>query len=219
MRISAKAGEIEGMPVIQLRGTPIYGWYAVAKRTIDILGSLLFLLVFGWWIMLILAVLIKLTGRGPVLFKQERMGVGGKPFVMWKFRSMRVDAEKETGPTWATRDDSRRTAIGAFMRRASLDELPQFINVLCGDMSLVGPRAERPHFVEQFVSEVPAYMLRHNVKAGITGWAQVNGLRGGTSLEKRLQYDLYYINNWSLQFDIFILLLTPFTGFIDRNAY
>ncbi|MDK1032341.1 MAG: sugar transferase, partial [Planctomycetia bacterium] len=149
----------------------------------------------------------------------ERMGVGGKPFTMLKFRSMRVGAEKGTGPVWAGKDDQRRTPLGAFMRRTSLDELPQLLNVLRGDMSLVGPRPERQHFVRQFIEDLPAYMLRHNVKAGLTGWAQVNGLRGNTSLKKRLQYDLYYINNWSLGFDLFILLLTPFAGFINKNAY
>lgn len=216
--LSASVGELEGLPVVQLRDTPVQGWNAVAKRTIDVVGSLVLLALFGVP-MLVLALLVKLTSPGPVLFRQERMGLGGRPFALLKLRSMRVDAEKETGPVWACQDDSRRTRVGAFMRRASLDELPQLLNVLKGDMSLVGPRPERPHFVEQFVKEVPAYMLRHHVKAGLTGWAQVNGLRGSTSLEKRLQYDLYYINNWSLGFDLFILLLTPLAALFSRSAY
>ena len=147
------------------------------------------------------------------------MGLGGKPFTMLKFRSMRTDAEQATGPVWAERDDPRCTRVGRFMRRTSLDELPQLFNVIVGAMSLVGPRPERPSFVEEFTHTVPAYMLRHNVKAGMTGWAQVNGLRGQTSLKRRLQYDLYYINNWSLAFDLYILLRTPFSGFIHKNAH
>ena len=210
--------ELGGMPVVQLRETPICGWRALAKRAVDIAGALLLLALFAVP-MLIFAALVKLTSRGPVLFKQERMSFGGRPFTMLKFRSMSTDAEKETGPVWAPRDDPRRTQIGAVMRRTSFDELPQLFNVLRGDMSLVGPRPERPHFVQQFMRELPAYMLRHNVKAGLTGWAQVNGLRGNTSLKKRLQYDLYYINNWSLGLDFLILLLTPFSGLVSRHAY
>ncbi len=218
LRISASVGEFEGMPIIQLRDSPIYGWFGVAKRMIDITVSLVCLLLFGW-LMVLLALLTKLTSRGPVIFKQERMGLGGKPFTILKFRSMVEDAEAENGPSRATRNDDRCTPLGRFMRRTSLDELPQFLNVLRGEMSLVGPRPERPCFVEQFTEELPAYMLRHSVKAGMTGWAQVNGLRGNTSIQERLQYDLYYINNWSLQLDLFILLVTPFSGLITRNAY
>jgi exopolysaccharide biosynthesis polyprenyl glycosylphosphotransferase len=216
--LNTSVDELDGMPVIQLVDTPIQGWYAVAKRLMDIVGSLVLLAVFALP-MLVLALVVKLTSRGPVLFRQVRMGLGGRPFTMLKFRSMRVDAEAEIGPVWAKRDDPRRTRAGAFMRRTSLDELPQLLNVLRGDMSLVGPRPERPHFVEEFVQTVPAYMLRHNVKAGMTGWAQISGFRGDTSLKRRLQYDLYYINNWSLGFDLYILLRTPFVGFLNKHAH
>ncbi len=185
----SSVGELEGLPVIQLRDTPVYGWNAAAKRALDLIGSLVLLSVFGLP-MLILAVLVKLTSPGPVLYRQDRMGLGGRPFTMLKFRSMRVDAEEQTGPVWATQHDSRRTRLGSFMRRTSLDELPQLLNILKGDMSLVGPRPERPVFVRQFTEQLPAYMLRHNVKAGLTGWAQINGYRGDTSPRKRLQYDL-----------------------------
>jgi exopolysaccharide biosynthesis polyprenyl glycosylphosphotransferase len=215
--LSTGVDELAGLPLIRLVDTPVRGWYAVIKRAIDVVGSIMLLAIFGLP-MLILAALVKLTSAGPVLYLQVRMGLGGKPFTMLKFRSMRLDAEEETGPVWAGRDDPRCTRLGRFMRRTSLDELPQLLNVLVGNMSLVGPRPERPNFVEEFTQTLPAYMLRHNVKAGMTGWAQVNGLRGQTSLKKRLQYDLYYINNWSLGFDLYILLRTPFVGFIHPNA-
>jgi len=214
----SSVGELEGVQAIQLGETPQYGWEAAAKRAMDVVGALVLLALFGLP-MLILAVLVKLTSPGPILYRQERMGLGGRPFIMLKFRSMRADAEEETGPVWARPGDPRRTRLGAFMRRTSLDELPQLLNVLKGDMSLVGPRPERPVFVREFAEQLPAYMLRHKVKAGLTGWAQVNGYRGDTSLRKRLLYDLYYINNWSLGFDLFILLLTPFAGLASRNAY
>jgi exopolysaccharide biosynthesis polyprenyl glycosylphosphotransferase len=216
--LSSSVAELEGLPIIQLRDNPIMGWHAVAKRAMDIAGSSILLALFGLP-MLILALLVKLTSPGPVLFRQERMGLGGKPFLMLKFRTMRADAEQETGPVWAKKDDPRCTRLGALLRRGSLDELPQLLNVLRGEMSLVGPRPERPHFVMQFIEDLPAYMLRHNVKAGITGWAQVNGLRGNTSLRERLQYDLYYINHWSLGLDLLILLLTPFRGVASEHAY
>jgi exopolysaccharide biosynthesis polyprenyl glycosylphosphotransferase len=216
--LNSSVAEIEGLPVIQLRDTPITGWHALAKRALDFVGSIILLALFGLP-MLMLTLLVRVSSPGPVLFKQERMGLGGRPFTLLKFRTMRADAECETGPVWAKENDPRRTLIGSWMRRLSLDELPQFINILRGDMSLVGPRPERLHFVRQFTQDLPAYMLRHNVKAGLTGWAQVNGLRGNTSLTKRLEYDLYYINNWSLAFDVLILLLTPFMGLINRNAY
>ena len=216
--LNQSVGELGGLPVIQLRDSPICGWPGFAKRVTDVVGSLILLAVFGLP-MLILTALVKLTSPGPVLFRQERMSLGGKPFTMLKLRSMHVDAEAETGPVLATRGDPRRTSVGAFLRWTSLDELPQLINVLRGDMSLVGPRPERPWFIQKFQREMPAYMLRHNVKAGLTGWAQVNGYRGNTSFEKRLEYDLYYIDNWSLSFDLFILLLTPFRGLFGKHAY
>lgn len=216
--LSFSADDLGGLPLFHLRATPISGWRSMIKRSLDLASALCLLAVFSIP-MLILAILIKLTSRGPVFFRQERMGLGGKPFMMLKFRSMRVEAENDTGPVWAKEDDPRRTLLGRFMRSASLDELPQLFNILKGDMSLVGPRPERPHFVEQFVKERPGYMLRHSVKAGLTGWAQVNGLRGNTSIRKRLQYDLYYINNWSLGFDLMIIFLTPVTGLVGRHAY
>ncbi len=216
--LSTGVDEVSGLPLIRLVDQPIRGWYAVIKRVIDVAGALALVVLFGLP-MLVLALWVRLSSRGPVLYRQVRMGLGGKPFTMLKFRSMRLDAEAATGPVWADRDDPRCTRVGRFLRRTSLDELPQLFNVLAGDMSLVGPRPERPHFVEEFTHTVPAYMLRHNVKAGMTGWAQVNGLRGQTSLKRRLQYDLYYINNWSLGFDLYILLRTPFSGFIHKNAH
>jgi exopolysaccharide biosynthesis polyprenyl glycosylphosphotransferase len=169
--------------------------------------------------MALIAAGITLTSRGPVLLKQERMGIDGRRFIMLKFRTMGTDAEVDTGPVWAAADDPRRTRLGAFLRRFSLDELPQLWNVLKGDMSLVGPRPERPVFVASFRRSLPGYMLRHKVKAGMTGWAQINGWRGNTSLEKRLEFDLYYIERWSLGFDLKILLHTVWRGFFDRNAY
>jgi len=162
---------------------------------------------------------ILLTSGRPVLYRQERMGLDGRRFKMLKFRTMRLDAEAAGGPRWATPDDPRRTPLGGFLRAWSFDELPQLFNVLRGDMSLVGPRPERPSFVEDFRRRVPGYMLRHKVKAGITGWAQINGWRGNTSIEKRIEYDLYYIERWSLRFDLSILLQTLWLGFRNRNAY
>jgi len=162
---------------------------------------------------------VKLTSRGPVLYRQERMGLDGQRFRMLKFRTMRADAEAQTGPVWASRDDPRRVRFGTLLRRLSLDELPQFVNVLRGEMSVVGPRPERPFFVEQFRQTVPGYMLRHKVKAGVTGWAQVHGLRGNTSLEKRIQYDLEYIERWSLWLDLKIIAVTVVRIVFDRNAY
>ncbi len=168
--------------------------------------------------MLVIAALIRLTSGGPVIYRQERIGLGGKPFVMYKFRTMRVDAEARTGPVWAKRHDPRRTAAGILLRRLSLDEVPQLFNVLRGDMSLVGPRPERPCFVELFSASIPAYNQRHQVLPGITGWAQVNGWRGDSSIEKRLECDLYYVNNWSLAFNLRILLLTPLRLLVEQNA-
>jgi exopolysaccharide biosynthesis polyprenyl glycosylphosphotransferase len=215
--MTSRVVDMDGQPVIQLADTPVHGWHAVAKRTMDVVGASLFMLLVGWWLTGLCAVIVKLTSKGPVFYAQERMGLDGKVFRMFKFRTMRVDAEKDTGPVWAVKNDSRVTRFGGFLRRTCLDELPQFFNVLKGDMSLVGPRPERPVFVERFKEELPAYMLRHHVKAGITGWAQINGLRGDTSLKKRLRYDLYYVNHWTLRFDVFILLMTPFCGYINRD--
>jgi len=210
--------DFDQLPVLALNESPIDPWGAFWKRVFDMAGALLALLAFSP-LMLLVALLVKLTSRGPVFFGQTRMGLDGSTFQMWKFRSMKMDAEKETGAVWAKKDDDRRTPIGAFLRSTSLDELPQFWNVLVGQMSLVGPRPERPEFVRQFRGRIPAYMLRHKVKAGITGWAQVNGWRGDTSLEKRIECDLYYIRNWSLLLDLRILLLTAVRGFIHKNAY
>jgi Undecaprenyl-phosphate glucose phosphotransferase len=210
--------DFDQVPVLALNESPIDPLGAFWKRSFDFVASLCALLILSPLLFLI-ALAVKLTSRGPVLYGQTRMGLDGSTFKMWKFRSMRADAEKETGAVWAKKDDDRRTPIGAFLRSTSLDELPQFWNVLVGDMSLVGPRPERPEFVHQFRGKIPAYMLRHKVKAGITGWAQVSGWRGDTSLEKRIECDLYYIRNWSFLFDLKILLLTPLRGFVHKNAY
>ena len=210
--------EFETIPFIHLRESPLYGWNLVLKRALDLVFGALALAVAAP-VMAAVAIALKLASPGPVLYRQERMGVDGRRFQMLKFRTMRVDAEKETGPVWARPDDPRRTRLGTFLRRWSLDELPQLWNVLRGEMSLVGPRPERPSFVEDFRRRVPGYMLRHKVKAGITGWAQVNGWRGNTSIEKRIEYDLYYIERWSLGFDLKILVQTFWYGFRNRNAY
>jgi exopolysaccharide biosynthesis polyprenyl glycosylphosphotransferase len=167
----------------------------------------------------IIALIVRATSRGNVFYRQERMGLDGKPFTIVKFRSMYEDAERDTGPVWARADDPRVTAVGRFLRKSNLDELPQLWNVLRGDMSIVGPRPERPHFVEQFKHKIPQYMLRHKVKAGLTGWAQVNGWRGNTPLEKRIEYDLYYIENWSVRLDFKIMWLTLLRGFFHKHAY
>ena len=210
--------EFEGMPFIHLRDSPLHGWSQVTKRVFDLVfsGALLIGLA---PVLLLLALGVKLTSRGPVLYRQERMGLDGQRFRMLKLRTMRVDAEAGTGPIWATEDDPRRVPYGVLLRRLSLDELPQFVNVLRGEMSVVGPRPERPFFVEQFRRTVPGYMLRHKVKSGVTGWAQVNGLRGNTSLEKRIQYDLEYIERWSLWLDVKIIVLTVVRIVFERNAY
>ncbi|MBI4637602.1 MAG: undecaprenyl-phosphate glucose phosphotransferase [Candidatus Rokubacteria bacterium] len=210
--------EFDGVPLIHLRESPLYGWNRVLKRVFDLaIGSGALVLVSP--LMLAIAGAVRLTSPGPVLLRQERMGLDGRHFEMLKFRTMRVDAEVETGPVWASRDDERRTLVGAVLRAWSLDELPQLVNVLRGEMSLVGPRPERPRFVEEFRRKIPGYMLRHKVKAGMTGWAQINGWRGNTSLEKRIEYDLYYIERWSLALDLKILLLTLWRGFGSKNAY
>ncbi|HTS79982.1 MAG TPA: undecaprenyl-phosphate glucose phosphotransferase [Myxococcaceae bacterium] len=209
--------EFGGLPIVSLQGGPLEGWNLVAKRAFDILFSALALLILSP-LMLVIAAAVKLSSRGPVLYRQERMGMDGAVFSILKFRTMRTDAEMG-GARMATAADDRRTGLGSFLRRTSLDELPQLLNVLRGDMSLVGPRPERPVFIEEFKRQIPKYHLRHKVKAGITGWAQINGLRGQTSIQKRIEYDLYYIENWSLLLDLKILLRTALGGFLSRNAY
>lgn len=208
---------IDGLPVVSLRDGPIHGWDAVAKRLFDLVfGTLILLLAAP--VMLVVAALVKLTSPGPVFYAQERMGLGGRTFKILKFRSMRTDAEVK-GAKWATAGDDRTTPIGKFIRKYSLDELPQFLNVLKGEMSLVGPRPERPVFIEQFKTQIPDYHLRHKVAAGITGLAQVEGWRGSTSLEKRIERDIYYVEHWSLWLDFKILVRTAFGGFLSKNAY
>jgi Undecaprenyl-phosphate glucose phosphotransferase len=210
--------DLDGLPMIALREGPLVGWAAVQKRVFDLVVTSLGLLVAAP-IVAALALAVWVTSGRPIFFSQERMGLDGRTFRMWKLRTMRVDAEAETGAVWTTRDDPRRTRLGALLRRTSLDELPQLWNVLRGDMSLVGPRAERPVFVEQFRREIPGYMLRHKIKAGLTGWAQVHGWRGDTSLHERVEHDIYYIQNWSLGLDVRILLMTFWRGFFHGNAY
>ena len=218
MTLRGGVDEFEGVPIISLRDSPLYGWNAMVKRSTDIFLSA-FIIVITSPLMLLITLLTKVTSRGHVLYKQERMGLDGNIFMMKKFRTMKMQAEDDTGPVWATKDDDRRTLIGTFLRKCSLDEIPQFFNVLKGDMSIVGPRPERPYFIQQFRDKIPKYMLRHKMKAGITGWAQVNGWRGNTSLEKRIEYDLHYIENWSLVFDLEIMWLTIWRGFTHKNAY
>jgi Undecaprenyl-phosphate glucose phosphotransferase len=210
--------ELDGLPIINIQDTPLLGWGKIAKRTLDAATSATGLFILSP-LMLLIGLLIKVTSPGPVLFRQERMGFDGEIFRMLKFRSMVVDAERETGPVWARPGDPRRTTVGKILRKTNLDELPQLFNVLKGEMSLVGPRPERPELIEKFKHSIPNYMLRHKIKAGMTGWAQVNGLRGNTSLEKRIEHDLYYIENWSLSFDLQILFMTLWKGLISRHAY
>lgn len=208
----------QGIPLLQFNKTPVGMTDRVMKRLWDFFGALILILLFSP-AYLLLALLVKLTSRGPIFYKQQRMGADGSLFYIYKFRSMRIDAEQETGAVWAKEGDDRTTPLGKWLRKTSLDETPQFFNVLKGDMSLVGPRPERPVFVEQFRREIPKYMLRHKMKSGITGWAQVNGWRGNTSLDERIKHDLYYIENWSHFFDIKILLMTLTKGFVNRHAY
>lgn len=209
--------ELEGIPLLNFRRIPLDNWAnAFCKRTMDIIGSLVLILLTSP-VMAVCAVGVKLSSPGPVIFKQKRIGRGKKPFYMYKFRSMRVNGAQDT--QWSRDHDNRKTKFGAFMRKCSLDELPQFFNVLKGDMSLVGPRPEIPYYVEQFKEDVPLYMVKHQVRPGITGWAQVNGLRGDTSIKARVEHDVYYIEHWSLLFDIEILLTTVFRGkFINSEV-
>lgn len=211
--------DLDGLPVIHVRNIPLSNSFnRFCKRAIDIVGALLLIILFSIP-MAVVAAIIKITSPGPLIFKQERVGLHNKPFKMFKFRSMEVqDASKEK-QAWTVQNDPRVTPIGKFIRKTSLDELPQFFNVLKGDMSLVGPRPERPFFVEKFKEEIPRYMIKHQVRPGITGWAQVNGYRGDTSIRMRIDCDLYYIENWTLGLDIKILFLTIFKGFVNKNAY
>ena len=211
--------DLDGLAVVNIRFVPLSNaGNRLIKRLVDILGSL-FGIIITSPIMLFTALLVKTTSKGPVLFKQERVGYHGKNFNMYKFRSMRVQTADEEKKGWTTKGDPRVTPIGRFIRKTSIDELPQLFNILSGDMSLVGPRPERPQYVEKFKEEIPRYMVKHQVRPGLTGWAQVNGLRGDTSIKKRIEYDLYYIENWTFFFDIKIIIMTFFTGFINKNAY
>ena len=218
--ITFRAGveDMDGLPVVHLTQVPMTGWMSLVKRTLDLAISSAALVLLSP-LLGVIAAAIRLSDGGPVLYRQRRMGLDGRPFDILKFRSMRVGAEEDTGPTWAQPDDPRRTRLGRFLRQWSLDELPQLWNVLRGEMSLVGPRPERPEFVREFKEKFPQYMVRHRVRAGITGWAQVHGWRGNTSLSKRIEYDLYYIENWSLSLDFRILWMTLRHGLRHRNAY
>ncbi len=211
--------DVLGLSVVNIRNVPLSDPFNRAlKRVFDILFSLLAIIVSSP-VMLITAIAIKLTSPGPVLFKQERIGLHNKPFEMYKFRSMVVQKAENESKEWTTRDDPRVTGVGHVIRRFSIDELPQFFNILKGDMSVVGPRPERPLFVEKFREEIPRYMVKHQVRPGLTGWAQINGYRGDTSIKRRIEHDIYYIENWTPGFDIKIILLTVFRMFIDKNAY
>jgi Undecaprenyl-phosphate glucose phosphotransferase len=213
-----KIEEFDGLPIITLQDSPLYGWNAALKRGLDlglgIVGLALLSPLMG-----AIALAIRWSSPGPVLFRQERMGLDGRRFEMLKFRTMIEDAEKETGAIWASPSDPRVTWIGRLLRRTSLDELPQLWNVLKGEMSLVGPRPERPELIGRFRKEIPRYMLRLKVKAGMTGWAQVNGWRGNTSIEKRIEHDIFYIENWSLGLDLKVIMRSLVHGFMNRNAY
>ncbi len=211
--------DILGLPVINIRYVPLtntINWWT--KRLTDFFGAL-FALILASPVMIASAIAVKCTSKGPVIFKQERIGLHNKPFKMYKFRSMIQQTDEEEKKGWTVKDDPRVTKVGAFLRKTSLDELPQLFNILKGDMSLVGPRPERPQYVEQFKELIPRYMIKHQVRPGLTGWAQVNGLRGDTSIRKRVEYDIYYIENWTFGLDIKILFMTLFTGFINKNAY
>lgn len=211
--------DIQGLPVINIRNVPLSNALnAFVKRGVDMFGAMVALILFSP-IMLVTIIAIKLTSPGPLIFKQERIGLQNKPFPMYKFRSMVVQEESKEKGKWTTQNDPRVTKVGKIIRKTSIDEFPQFFNVLRGDMSLVGPRPERPQFVEKFKEEIPRYMIKHQVRPGLTGWAQINGYRGDTSIRKRIEHDLYYIENWTLGLDFKILFLTFFKGFINKNAY
>lgn len=211
--------DLQGLPVINIRYVPLtntLNW--ITKRVVDIAGALAGILLFSP-VMLFTAILVKVTSPGPIIFKQERVGLHNKSFFMYKFRTMEIQKEAAEKRAWTVKDDPRVTTVGKFLRKTSIDELPQFFNILKGDMSLVGPRPERPLFVEKFKEEIPRYMIKHQVRPGLTGWAQINGYRGNTSIRKRVEYDIFYIENWTFSFDVKILFLTIFKGFINKNAY
>ncbi|WP_099190556.1 undecaprenyl-phosphate glucose phosphotransferase [Tepidibacter mesophilus] len=211
--------EIEGLPIINIRHVPLDNLVnKFVKRVLDILGASIAIILFSP-IMIITVIGIKITSPGPIIFNQERIGLNRKKFNMYKFRSMNVQKDEEEKVQWTTKNDPRKTKFGSFIRKTSIDELPQLFNVLKGDMSLIGPRPERPYFVDKFKEEIPKYMIKHQVRPGITGWAQISGWRGDTSIEKRIEYDLYYIENWNIIFDIKILFYTVFKGFVNKNAY
>ena len=211
--------DLQGLPVVNIRRVPLSDpLNKIIKRMVDIVGAVVALLLFSP-IMLLSIIIIKLTSPGPLIFSQERVGYGNKSFKMYKFRSMIVQKEEDEKKEWTTKNDPRVTRYGKLMRKTSIDELPQLINVLKGNMSLVGPRPERPQFVEQFKEEIPRYMIKHQVRPGLTGWAQVNGYRGDTSIRARIDYDLYYIENWTLGLDVKIIIMTFIKGFLNKNAY
>jgi len=210
-------GDLGGLPLLTVRDVALRGWRRVAKRLLDVVGAACALVLLSPLLML-MSLLVKLDSRGPAFYAQERMGLDGRPFMILKFRSMRTDAEAN-GPGWTVENDPRTTRLGRLIRRINVDELPQFVNVLIGDMSLVGPRPERPIWVNQYRRSIPRYMDRHWEKGGITGWAQVNGLRGDTSISERIKYDLWYIENWSLLLDVKIIIRTVFNVFKSPNAY
>jgi Undecaprenyl-phosphate glucose phosphotransferase len=216
--LKARLEDLDGIPIININDVPLQGFNSFIKRALDIAISSAALTILALPFAVV-AFLIRRSSPGPVFYRQERMGLDGKPFLIYKFRSMYEDAEAETGPVWAREDDPRCTPIGRLLRRTNVDEMPQLWYVLRGDMSLVGPRPERPYFVHQFKQRIPQYMLRHKVRAGLTGWAQVNGWRGNTSIEKRIEYDLYYIENWSVALDLKIMWLTVVKGFFHKHAY
>ncbi len=211
--------DVQGLPVINIRYVPLTNAFNnLSKRCVDIFGSLLAIIIFSP-VMLAAAIAVKATSKGPIIYKQERIGLNGEPFMMYKFRTMRVQTEAEEKKGWTTKDDPRVTKVGALLRKTSIDEMPQFFNIFIGKMSLVGPRPERPQFVEKFKEQIPRYMVKHQVRPGLTGWAQINGYRGDTSIRKRIDYDIYYIENWSMTFDFKIILGTIRYGFVNKNAY
>lgn len=211
--------DLLGLPVVNIRHVPLTNSFnMICKRAMDIVGAIVAIIIFSP-VMLVTAVLVKTTSKGPLIYKQERVGLHNQTFQMYKFRSMEVQSAKSEKRAWTVRDDPRVTKVGRIIRKTSIDELPQLFNILKGDMSLVGPRPERPFFVEKFREEIPRYMVKHQVRPGLTGWAQVNGYRGDSSIKKRIEYDLYYIENWTMGLDIKILFLTFFKGFVNKNAY